>query len=172
MIRDAQRKLGHAVADAFWTHAALYVGDGEIVEANWDRDLDDNPVSRVAVSTYVPHAYIRRRTMPDLSEKMQQAVADQADLRCGEDYSLLAAIDIYIKAQLRQFSRVAPPFVLRRSARGLVCADIVSTSYDHVLRRPAFANTDDDIVVPATLSATGELEDAEIAWCTIPDKSN
>lgn len=167
-VRTTQERLGYSPAHSLWTHAAVYIGNGEIVEANWSRDSRRNPVRRAEVSRYVPDAYVRRRTADELSGLQRAAIVLAALVRCGEDYAINAALEIYAKALAHKYFRPVPRFLRRRVASGLVCADIVSSSYDQAMRGPTFSAEDDAIIVPATLSATSILRDAEIEWCSLP----
>ncbi len=168
LVKDVQHRLGHARYHAHWTHAALYVGHGLVVNVTNDDPVDGNKVVLKHVTDFVLRANFRVRRNLKLRDDQRAAIVRRGkELADGKlRYSPTKAVAYAITSYGLRGDRI------RRSIdffEGVVCSDIVSIAYSGGLRRrPMFMSPSGLAVLPATLSESASLHDIEVSWCAIP----
>lgn len=164
-IREVQHRHGFGGSDSSWTHAALFVGNGEVVDVTSSARLSASRVKVEHMSLFVPRARLRLRSSPFLTDAQRSAIAERGRKMSttAMSYSpwkaFLLAVDAYGATEFRNS---------RKLLNQVVCSDIVALAYDGILRRPVFGTAERPSILPATLSATDFLADSPVSWCAIP----
>ena len=167
IVRRVQRQRGFDRFHSRWTHAALYIGGGKFIHVTRDDEDLENRVGVKDVSSFVKQAHYRVRSPRTLSDDARADIVDFAiSLVNNKTYSTMKAV----ASALESFRLLDERFVTSRELfDGIVCSDVVSQSYDHVIPGfPVFATATHQAALPATLSESGFLADIDIAWCRIP----
>jgi hypothetical protein len=167
-VKTVQKHLGFDEQHAQWTHAALYVGDGKLLHVTWQLFGTQNHVARIPISSFVPDAWIRRRSASSLNSGQRDEIVERAFTMIGQDYSLLRGLTFFTGKAGRQ-SQGSTQSALKSATRRLVCSDVVALAYEYVLNRQVFGVIDHARVTPATLSASTFLREAEVVWCSLPE---
>jgi hypothetical protein len=158
-IVSAQTRGGYAPEDAQWQHAAVYIGEGYVMEATLRR------VRYAPIYPYLGEHRLRLRRPLDLSDDDRWRIAIQASVRANERYgwqSILRLLRLsYDGYWIRQRG-----FPLGQ-ARSVICSQLYADAYSRVTRRlvsPPVAG----IPTPAALSASPAFEDVDLSWAVIP----
>lgn len=156
-IAKAQLAGGGASGDARWTHAAIYVGEGNVVEANLT-GVEFGPMWK-----YLGDYRLRVRRIPALgdADKLRFCIQAMSSLRMR--YSLWRAVVAGWTALFGFWNQSA---VLSNS-RGVVCSKLFSDTYTIVLRRIVVDGPLPAVTTPAHLSATTLLDDVAVRWLSI-----
>lgn len=156
-ISRTHERMGFSSADGRWTHAALYVGEGNICEAVI------SGVRHHPIYAYVGAHRLRVRRDPTLSVDSQYRVAIRALTHMRRDYSLASALRVGLTA-FRSDKR--PDSLL--SAPGIICSQLCSRAHQSVTDR-VLSTTDSPYVTPADLSLHRSLKDVPVSWRKIVD---
>ena len=168
-ITDAQLEGGFGQPHAQWTHAAVYLGDGEhICEANCFVDgLPNGVILRSAFVYCDGKNAIRARRPKDMNAKERIRIAIGALTNLGKGYSWGEIYRFWRTARSGRGFWDATTSGPSIATRALVC----STLYQDAL---AFASHGDSIKIkpwctPAHLSSSGDFEDDEpsLNWIAI-----
>jgi hypothetical protein len=175
----AQLAGGYAPEDAEWTHAAVYAGEGTVLEATWGFGAEGG-IGWGEVSAYVPDDHIRVRTDALLTDEQRHEIVAQARSLEGLDYSIPRAMELARQLVLSRVPALRAaadriPHGVRASDwgayGGYVCSDVFAISYEAAANR-TIAPADDWIVCPAALSASPHFEDRELTWCALQAPAN
>jgi hypothetical protein len=168
-IVRAQIRGGFNQRHAQWTHAAVYLGDGEhICEANWRIFGRSKSVVMRSAFCYCDGRYaIRARRPGNMDEKQRLRIAIGALTNLGKGYS---------KTEIFQFTVAAMTGrgfweTMNRGPRIRVGALVCSTLYQDAYNFAFKGNTVrmGSLCTPAHLSASAdfEAEDRPLAWLAI-----
>lgn len=167
IIRETQIRMRYLDEHAAWSHVALFLGGGRLIDGSRDPDgalvIEAVPDQGVRISTLVAHALGR-----DLLVRRVRGIGDDYETRhrivvaalafLGQGYSLRAAGDLGLTAWL---DRVANPL------RAGVVSEILCSNFV----RNAFIKAGFDIVPgtignvwPVDMSASAKLDDVAIGW--------
>jgi len=166
-IRETQLRMRYLDEHAVWSHVALFLGGGRLIDGSRDPDgalvIEAVPDQGVRINTLVSHTLGRdllvrrvRGIGGDYETRHRIVVAALAFL--GRGYSLRAARDLGLDAWL---DRVPNPLKAGVVAE-MLCSNFV---------RNAFIKAGFDIVPgalgnvwPADLSASAKLDDVAVGW--------
>lgn len=156
-ICAAQAQGGIAAVDAAWSHAAVYIGDAVVVDAQpwWGVRVN-------SLYDLVPARKILVRRDPTLTATEGFRVAIRALTRLGRDYSIWQAPRLFVRA-LAGFWR---PNTSVRVNRALVCSTLYSDAYVEVTQRLVYPGRISE-VWPGHLSATQRLTDVPVSWIRV-----
>lgn len=166
-ITDVQSVGGYADADARWTHAAMYVGDGQnILEATFDSLTSGGDVRLTSFDEYCQgvHALRFRRSRFLQNHQEGWVVCVRAMSRLKQPYDFGSAIRMWIDVVLRgrDFSK---DHRRRSTSQAVVCSTLYSDSYNEATRRRL--GEIGGACVPAWLSVSDEFEDVGATWSSI-----
>lgn len=156
-ISAVQLAGGFAAEDARWTHAAVYLGDGHLVEAIPNggvihRSVYDDP--------QITSQLMRFRRKPDLSETDRYRVALKASAMLGASYSRAGAVSFgmtMLKGLWQPTSRI--------DLKGIViCSQVFHDTLAEITRQYLPDCPVRQPVAPAHLSFSPGLEDVEVSW--------
>lgn len=174
------QRLQYAPAHARWTHAAVYAGGGELIEATLGEFAAGGGVRRYGMSAHLPGHILELRRDLTLTPAQRVGVVEEADALVGEDYSVPRAVEIARAHVAEVIRRHAPerrargrgrlsirrrPVVSRQDLRGYVCSDVYALAYEAVTRRRLGDNA--SLTCPAFLSAHPAFAAVAVRWCTI-----
>ncbi|MCH7693776.1 MAG: hypothetical protein IID50_10070 [Proteobacteria bacterium] len=142
---------------ARWHHAAVYVGDGFLCEANIFPGVQYRPIH-----DYVGKHCIRVRRDFALAEGEGFKLAIRSLTRLRETYGVLTALGLGLKA-LRGFWL---PTTLALDSQGVICSRLYDIAYMAATGR-TISYTGGRPIIPADLSLTGNLEDVPVYWLEI-----
>lgn len=143
-----------ALEHARWHHAAVYVGDGFLCEANIFSGVQYRPIH-----DYVGKHCIRVRRDPTLAPGEGFKLAVRALTHLRETYGVLTALGLGLKA-LRGFWR---PTTLALDSQGVICSRLYALAYMAATGR-IISDTDGRPILPADLSLTDNLLDVTVCW--------
>lgn len=152
-------------AAAIWTHAALYVGDGLLIESV---ARAPTMVIQRGVDAHVPESAIVRMHDPRLTVEDRDALVDEANALLKRPYSFprAAAIGASILTRRRPRSRPAQ-FARNTVVRGCVCSDVIEMAYNDALGMSAAPDTR-GLVPPAAFYENSALQRCAVTWCRLP----
>ncbi len=159
-ICQVQTQGGFHSAHAPWTHAALYIGGGRVVEAS---PLGGVRVGSVAVATFRRCCLVRRRLDPPMKIEQRYEIAVNAltDLRRG--YGLGAVPRLAFQAWRRRLWE----HDWRPNVDGvIICSTIVRNAYSRALYIDLIPGMV-GVAWPADLSQTTELADVPVGWVKV-----
>lgn len=159
LIKRVQERGGFDPCHARWTHAALYIGNGQLVEAT---PFGGIRVGQLAKTTFGRELLVRR-VSNHLAMEDRYKVAINALTGLGRGYSLGSVVPLAWQAltgKLWQGER-RPDF---RSVT--ICSSLVRNAYSTAVYKDLVPGVT-AVTWPADLSHTGELDDAEIGWVQI-----
>jgi hypothetical protein len=157
-IIELQREQGYA-ADAVWTHAAMYIGDGlRLVEATVDSALPRGDVRLTYLWDYCDgaHAFRVRRPLATIQDRdIGWMMVIEALARLQQKYDVLGIVKL--AARIRYFGRkfwIPSEFALMDVP--LVCSTLYADVYSRVTRMLlAEAN---GMCMPAFLSRSNQFQ--------------
>ena len=159
-IVDAQLRLGYAQEHAKWHHAAVYIGDLHLCEAVF-RGVRYHPVTDMFLGSR-----LRVRRNSQLTNEERFRIAIRSLMRLARPYDfwsvMLSGMRSLNTAFGRAFSRE-----LRTRGNAVICSRLYHEAYMEVTSQALSVDTDRD-VLPADLSACGELVDVEALWAKLP----
>jgi hypothetical protein len=167
LITDVQCDGGYHADDARWTHAAMYVGDGEnVVEATFDSVQDGGDVRLTSLDEYSEGlCSLRfRRSKYVRDERQGWRVCVRALSRLKEPYDMIQAARMWFNIVIR--GRGFFDDKRRQStSSAVICSTLYADSYNEVTRRTLGEVS--GVCVPAWLSVSGEFEDIQAEWSKI-----
>jgi hypothetical protein len=154
-IQAVQKGLcGFAADDACWTHVAVYVGEGLLVEA-----VPFYGVRVSSIYSLVPGNLLLVRRDTSLDNEQRYRIAIQAATRLGRGYSVAQIPALAAGAAVGFWQ----PETGVRLSRALVCSTLYSDSYVAVVQRLLFPNRISELW-PGHISATPNLSDVPVPW--------
>lgn len=153
-IKGAQVRGGYASDDARWHHAAVYIGDDYLCEADW------GGVRCVEICNYVGTHELRLRRDSRLSPDEGWRVAINAVTHLRSTYNFGALLRLARQAS-KGFWKSSTPVLIGQS-RAVICSQLYAEAYAWVTRR-LLVNSG-LLPVPAALSSAKDLEDVPVAW--------
>jgi hypothetical protein len=168
LIVATQRNVFPDPAHHSWTHAAVYIGDGRVIEADYDPDQKRRGVLEGFVASYVPAYELRLRRDSRLSPAERHLIVTYARDIEGLDYSLARAAELALISQrgsalLKQVDEDAEA----RPLLGFVCSDVYAFAYAKTVKRVA-APRGQPFQSPASLSDSENFQEVLVSWCKIP----
>lgn len=159
VIEWVQRKGGYSQEDARWHHAAVYLGNGDICEA----DLDG--VGCRAIYRYVKgHHLIRVRRDSDLTSDERWKIAIRSLTRLRQAYAFSYLPELLWMSLSGFWKQPEKPGQLPKRAK--ICSQLYVDAYSPVTQR-VLVNTASGEITPAFLSSTDRLVDIPIRWLKI-----
>lgn len=156
-IVDAQIKLNYATEHARWHHAAVYIGDRYLCEAQ-PGGVRYHPV----VETIDSNILVRVRRDRSLDESQRFRLAIRALMRLSRPYSYTSIL----RALLRPLNPKRFKMTLRLPERALICSQLFHEAYMEATGS-TLVDRADIAVVPAKLSAVDKLEDIRTHWARL-----
>lgn len=156
LIQSAQRKGGFSPAHAMWTHAALYIGRGQIVEAT---PFGGVRVTRLLDMTFGRKILIRRHTATsNLLTRYQIAIEALTELHRGYSFSAVPRL-AWLALRHEIWRNDHRPNIDAVT----ICSTLVRNAYARAARLDPLPLVT-GMVWPADLSQTSELCDTPIGW--------
>jgi len=157
-IINTQLKAGLAEDDSRWTHAAVYLYEDFILEA--DPKLG---VRSRSLYSDVPGSCFRVRRRQNLKEADRYKIALCAQRMLGMRYDLGAALSLGLRARVSEmWNRYWAP----RMKKEIICSQVFYDAYAEITRH-FLSSCPTHGVMPAHLSATSDLEDISVPWLKI-----
>jgi hypothetical protein len=153
-IERTQRSAGFAAEDSRWSHAAVYLDQGYLVEAV--------PFGGVKQSVLhgVPDGLMRFRRIEGLSDIDRYRIALRALSRLGRSYSVGGIPKLGLRMLAGLWQRVAAP-----DQKGIViCSQVYHDSVVEITRTYLQQCPVDAAVTPAHLSCSPSLTDIDVGW--------
>ena len=158
-IISTQGRSGFSSDDARWQHAAVYLGDGYVMEAT------THGVQYSPIYAYLGKHRLRlRRPVGLTNEEARWRIALQAAVRANEKYHFATILRIYYRSFRGRWG--SPITSFRAQSRALICSQLYSDSYSAVTGL-LLTQTVADVITPAALSASDKFEDVPLYWKTI-----
>lgn len=155
LIDNWQRRAGFSNDDARWSHAAVYLDDGFVVEA-----IPKGGVVQRSIYEGIPSGLMRFRRLVGLSDIDRYRIALRALSRLGRSYSISRVPKLSLSLGRGLWNRVAAP-----DEKGIViCSQIYHDSIVEITRSYLDQCPVDAAVTPAHLSYSGSMIDLEIGW--------
>jgi len=164
LITSVQAEGGYAGADARWTHAAMYLGDGEnIVEATFESLSSGGSVRMTSLDDYCHGNYVlrfRRSKYIDGAEAGFR-LCIRALSRIRQPYDFIQAARLWWDVRIRKNTLNAGNN-RRTAAEAVICSTLYAEAYDEALRRRL--GEIGGVCVPAWLSVSDEFDDVDVGW--------
>jgi hypothetical protein len=158
------QKTHYRAQDSCWSHVAVYLGDGRtLCESNFAL-IGKSGVSTVRLDKYVGHHLIRVRRAPKITDEQRWKIALYSLTSLGEDYNLMAVVKFFFKAYTGGIEKIHRRNLYPRKAR--FCSQLFADAYGRSTGK-LISNLTSDIITPAGLSMTMDLEDVPIRWAKI-----
>lgn len=159
-IRAVQAKAGFDDLDGEWHHAAVWVGNDLLCEAQ------GSGVRTRAIYDYCAGTHkLRFRRPPDLSDLDSALLALEAALKIRYGYNRRAIFELWLQANTG-WGRVNGDRPKPLSPRATICSQLYADAYGLITRRTLDAQAVLG-VTPAHLSASKLLVDIEMQWYAI-----
>ncbi len=158
-IVSAQKRGGYAAEDSQWHHAAVYIGEGYVMEATL------HGVRYAPIYPYLGGHGLRLRRPIDLSDDDRWRIAIQACVRSNERYAVPAILRLF-RLSFGGYWKRHRGFPLAH-AKSVICSQLYADAYSRVTGRlvtPPLAG----IPTPAALSASAAFKDVDLTWASIP----
>lgn len=155
----ASQKKGFADADARWTHAAVFIGGDELVEA-----LPTKGIVLHSIYSYVPSEVMRVRRMPDISDSKRHKIANYATKNLGKRYSVFNAMKLGTDLFFRHLWNKD---ALRSNRYIVICSQLYFDSILEIMKNRLDGCPTEFPTTPAHLSATSDLSDVAVDWLRI-----
>lgn len=166
LIRTVQTEGGYAAADARWTHAAMYLGDGEnVVEATFESLTPgfSGSVQMTSLDDYCKGNYVLqfRRSKHIDSPESGWRLCIRALSRMRQKYDFMQAAKLWWHVRIRNntFNVGSNP---RTATQAVICSTLYAEAYDEALRRRL--GEIGGVCVPAWLSLSDEFDDLDVGW--------
>ena len=163
-IRNSQVQAGFTAAHSEWTHAAMYLGDGEqLVEATFD--WNKSGVQVAPLGNYVGSHLLRFRRPLDLSDEQRWLMVVEAVSYVRRGYNFKSLIPAWLRMR-RGFWRSGPKLPQPdKIDRAFVCSTLYARAFSRISGWAIDRRV--DVHVPATLSQAPLLEDVQVGWMRI-----
>lgn len=166
-IAEVQERGGYNAANAHWTHAAMYVGDGQhVVEATFESVFSGGSVRLSSLDDYCTGEYILRFRRPSRVESDidRWRLCVRALSRLHKDYHFAEAVRMWFRVMISKegfnTDKRRPPV-----SEAAICSSLYADSYNEATRRtPGEVG---GVCVPAWLSGSDEFSDVACAWLEI-----
>jgi hypothetical protein len=158
-IVSAQARGGYAPEDARWQHAAVYIGEGYVVEATL------HGVRYAPIYPYLGAHCLRLRRPLNLSDDDRWKIAIQASVRSNERYAMQSILRL-LRLSFEGYWTRQRGFPITH-AKSVICSQLYTDAYSRVTGRlvtPPVAG----IPTPAALSSSNAFEDVDLTWAIIP----
>lgn len=156
-IINVQTDGGHDPEDARWHHAAVYLGEMVVCEAQvW------GGVRITSLYDYVGGHLLRFRRDPNLSGDDRWKLVVHAMYRLSDPYSVWALVRLWFQSQIGFWH----PYARYKSVEALVCSELYSKAYTLTTGKLLVRGTL-GITIPAALSFTPLLTDMHVTWLRI-----
>ena len=166
-ISEVQVEGGYSTEHSKWTHAAMYLGDGEnVVEATFDEVFLGGSVRITNLNDLCEGSTILRvrRSSYVLTPQEGWRMCVRALGRLKEEYSLSRAISMWFDVKVMKVGFYSEE--MRRSASpAVVCSTLYADAYNLALHRNI--GEANGSCVPAYLSGSAEFVDRHISWVAI-----
>jgi hypothetical protein len=167
LIAKIQIDGGYHHSDARWTHAAMYLGDGEnVVEATFETLFSGGSVRITSVDDYCQGSHtlrFRRSRYVQGSEDGWRLVV-RALSRLRQPYDFLQAARLWWDVAVRK-SGFYDGRNRRTTSEAVICSTLYAEAYNEVTRRTL--GEIGGVCVPAWLSIDDEFEDVEVNWAKL-----
>jgi hypothetical protein len=151
----AQSKAGFANEDARWTHAAVYLDDGLLVEA-----VPQGGVVQRSIYDGIGDRPMRFRRMPDLPDTDRYRIALRALSQLGRRYSTFQIPSLRRRLLKGLLNRAPGP-----DQKGIViCSQVYHDAIVEITRSYLQGCPVDAPVTPAHLSCSKSLTDLKVGW--------
>lgn len=157
-IRSVQTMGGYAHEDARWEHAAVYIGDGALCEAN------RKGVQIGSIFDYAADHLIRIRRNTSLTQDERWELVVNALKQQNYHYGFLSICSILWKARGGFYRSQGKPVSFPKSA--VICSELYADAHVRVCGQ-ALGNLRSGEVTPASLSIDTTLHDVPAQWVTI-----
>jgi hypothetical protein len=158
-IVRTQIASGFGEEDARWTHVAVFLYQDFIVEA----DPWKGVITR-SLYADIPDSALRIRRKPGLSEEQRYKIALCAQQMLGSRYSHTDAISLAVRAISSGVSdRPWKPIL----SNVVICSKVFYDAYAQITLSLLKDCPISDLVMPAHLSATSDLEDVQVPWLSV-----
>ena len=158
LIVDTQSSMGLAPEHACWTHAAVFLYKDYIVEA-----VPKGGVVSRSLYSDIPQSILRVRRRPNLPDEDRYKIALCAQRMLGSRYSAPSAIFTGLRALFGAWSRDG----FRVARPTIICSKVFYDAHVEITRTLLAECPLDDMVTPAHLSATPDLEDLYVPWLRV-----
>ncbi|TMH26666.1 MAG: hypothetical protein E6H66_24710 [Betaproteobacteria bacterium] len=157
LVIAAAQRTSFAAEHACWTHCALYVGGGYIVDALGVGGVDKRPVE-----TLTNDGHIRVRRLKAIDATAQQDVCNDANAWIGTGY---AAIKATFAGLAQYFSPQWAQFILnllQGDEALLYCAELIEAVYTAQLNVTVCNST--GLPLPAAYSRDSQFDEVLVGW--------
>jgi hypothetical protein len=158
-IINAQERGGYGSEDARWQHAAVYIGEGYVVEATL------HGVRYAPIYAYLGSHRLRVRRSSGISNDDRWRIAIQASVRSNERYAFQSILGLFALSFVG-FWKPRRGFQIAE-AKSVICSQLYADSYSRVtgklVTQPLAGK-----ITPAALSSSAALDDVDLAWAKIP----
>ena len=163
VVRTAQRSYGFSPEHARWTHAALYIGDGQIIEATLSEGVR---AKDMIPATFRYDILVRRRLNPPLSDAQRCEIVALARETIGKNYGTRTVVRL--SGQAVSGGRAgARGHTTPHSGDTAICSGIVQSVYFGGVGLDLVPSLEGDVAWPGHLSETGKLTDISIGWLKV-----
>jgi hypothetical protein len=160
-IIQAQMRGGFSAEDARWQHAAVYLGEGYVIEATL------YGVRYAPIYPYLGKHRLRVRRPRGLKSDQHWRIAIQAAVQANQKYAIQSILSLYARSFKGLWTRQGSG-VIRAQRTSVICSQLYSDSYSSVTGQ-LLTRTVADTITPAALSASSAFADVDIAWASIPE---
>jgi hypothetical protein len=157
-IASTQDKAGFAADDSKWTHAAVFLYEDFIVEAELFG------VRSRSLYSSVPDSKFRVRRRPNLQLEERYKIALCAQRMLGTRYGLRTALSLGWRARtLKMWDRPWSPWI---EVREKICSQVFYDAHAAITRH-FLDGCSEPPIMPAHLSATADLFDVDVPWLEV-----
>jgi hypothetical protein len=167
LITEVQSQGGYGHLDSRWTHAAMYVGDGEhLVEATFDSLTAGGSVRLTRLDEYCEGTHVlrvrRSKFLTNERDGWRVCVRAMSRLRTGYSFKLAVSLWFQVVVKGRSFNDETRRMQI---SQAVVCSTLYADAYNEATRRSLGEVS--GICVPAWLSISDEFDDVRTEWLTI-----
>jgi hypothetical protein len=167
LIAKVQLNGGYSKLDAQWTHAAMYLGDGEnVVEATFDNLFSSGSVRITSLDDYCTGKYALRFRRSKHVRSIQTGwyLCIRALTRLKQPYSFAHAAKLWWDVVIRK-SGFYDHESQRPTSKAVICSTLYSDAHNEATRQRL--GEIGGVCVPAWLSVSDELNDVAVGWAKI-----
>lgn len=157
-IRDWQAGGGLTAENSRWTHVAVHVGDGVLVE-----NMPGSGVRIASIYDRVPSHIMMVRRDDTLDRNMMFQIAINALTRLGRDYSKWELPAMAAQA-VRGFWK---PDGTAQRTKAFVCSTLFSDAYADATGRSVVSERRVEDIWPGHIAATVRLTDVTVPWVEV-----